>query len=154
MFISQRVRYQFNKNYCITSSIQKSAQFINSFLQCNRFYGLIESTFSFPEFVTAWKTSLIPSVHFLDNVRVPWPDWPHPFLTLLIPKIFNHLLICAKFYRHAKNQSTPSIHSWDLEILLILESRDEIGHTYFWPCPTKTFRSTFNFCEFVSTCWK
>ena len=45
------------------------------------------------------KISLyIPSVHSSDtvNFRVPSPDWPHPFLTMLTPKIFNYLslLIC------------------------------------------------------------
>ena len=60
-------------------------------------------------------TLYIPSVHSSNtvNFRVPWPDWPHQFLTMLTRKIFNHLLICAKLYQHAKNQLVPSVRSWD-----------------------------------------
>ena len=42
-----------------------------------------------------------------------------------------------------------------MEIQLILESRDQIGHTYFWPFITKKFSINEKikiFCEFVSTC--
>ena len=62
------------------------------------------------------KLSLyIPSVPSSNtvNFRVPSPDWSHPFLTMLTPKIFNHLLICVKLYKHAKNQLVPSVLSWD-----------------------------------------
>ena len=50
---------------------------------------------------------------------------------MLTPKIFNHLLICVKLYQHAKNQ----FHQLFLEIQSVLESRDQIDQTSFWPCP-------------------
>ena len=91
------------------------------------------------------KNQFILYVHSSDkvNFRVLPPDWPHPFLTLLNQKIFNDLLICVNLCQQAKNLSI-------LEIKSILESRDQIGHTHFWPSQPKTFWSTFNFCEFVS----
>ena len=66
---------------------------------------IIDSTFSFPELVPAWKNHFIPSVHFWDTVsfRVPWPDRPHPFLTNAHPKNFwtafnscDHVSTCKK----------------------------------------------------------
>ena len=52
-------------------------------------------------------------VHSLDkvNFRVLSPDWPHPYLTMPTPNIFNHCLICVKLYQHTKNHLTPSVHS-------------------------------------------
>ena len=73
------------------------------------------------------------------NFRVPSPDWLHPFLTIFTPKIFNHLLICVELYQHAKNH----FHHFFLEIQSILYSRDHIGHTHFWTCPTKKFSLIF-----------
>ena len=76
---------------------------------------IIESTFSFTEFVPACKNQFIPSVHFGDtvNFRIPSPNWPHPFLTMLTTKLFNHLLVCVNLCQHAKNQLIPSVHSGD-----------------------------------------
>ena len=36
------------------------------------------------------KNQFIPSIHSWDqvNFRVPWPDWPHPLLTMLITDLF------------------------------------------------------------------
>ena len=134
------------------------------------------STFSFPEFLKkmtlfhlpifepvtrlatpildhAWscinmhKISLyIPSVHSSNTVHfwVPWPDCSHSFLTMLSPNIFIHLLICVKLYQQAKNQLVSLALSQSL-----LESRYQIGHTFFYHALPKTFQSTFNFCKFV-----
>ena len=46
---------------------------------------MIESTFSFPEFVPECKESVYSICSFLrySHIWVPWPDWPHPFLTML-----------------------------------------------------------------------
>ena len=62
------------------------------------------------------KNQFTPSAHSSDtvNFKVKSPDWPHPFLTMLTPKIFNHLSICVKLYQHAENQSIPSVHSSDI----------------------------------------
>ena len=50
-------------------------------------------------------------------------------------------------------QKISQFHQFFLEIQPILESRDQIGHTLiFDQGKPKTFQSTFNFCEFVSTC--
>ena len=83
------------------------------------------------------------------NFRVTWPDHPHPFLTMINPKNVQSPFNLHEFV-HAKNQLIPSVYSWDTTNFE--ESRDQIGHTYFLPCRTKIFRSTFNFYEFVSTC--
>ena len=85
------------------------------------------------------------------NFRVTWPDHPHPFLTMINPKNVQSPFNLHEFV-HAKNQLIPSVYSWDTTNFK--ESRDQIGHTYFFPCRTKIFRSTFNFYEFVSTCQK
>ena len=45
------------------------------------------------------------------------PDWPHPFLVMLTPNIFNHLLICMKLYQHAQNQLSENI--FELFLLLL-----------------------------------
>ena len=56
---------------------------------------IIESTFSIAELV---------------NFRIPWPDWPHPFLTLPTQKSFDQLLIFVIVYQHEK--LSPSICSF------------------------------------------
>ena len=82
---------------------------------------IIESTFSFPELVPAWKNHFILSIHFWDkvNFRVPWPDWPHPFLTNAHSKNFrsafnfcDHVSTCKKsvysicsFFRNSQLRS-------------------------------------------------
>ena len=65
---------------------------------------IIESTFSKKK-----------KVHF----RVPSPNSPLLFLTMLTPKIFNHLLICMNLCQHAKTQLIPSVHSWDTVIFRV-----------------------------------
>ena len=55
------------------------------------------------------------------------------------------------WHHHAKNQFTASIHSWDTANFRVPWPG--------WPhpflnIPPKTFWSTFNLCEFVSTCKK
>ena len=75
----------------------------------------------------------IPSVHSsdTDNFRVPSPDWQHPFLTVLTPKIFNHLLTCVKL--PASKISVNSISSFSRSINP--EYRDQCpetsGHSHF-----------------------
>ena len=107
---------------------------------------IIESTFSFPEFVSARKKKqFIPSVHFCDtvNLRGLQPEWPHPFLTMFTPKIFNHLLICVNLYQHAKNQLIPSLRQSQLQ-----SPETNWPNSYFDHAQTKNVRAIFNFCEF------
>ena len=104
------------KNYCITISIHKISSvhiFILKIQQILGFHDLkgqvhwiTESTFSFPEFVPRCKKSVYAICSFwdTDNFRVPWPDWPHPFLIMLIQKVFDQLLIFVNLYQHVKNQ--------------------------------------------------
>ena len=94
---------------------------------------------------------------FSDTVtfRVPWLDWPHPFLTMPTQQIFDQLLIFVSVYQHAKTQFIPSVHSSDT-----VNFRDQ----KFWSPETrigipicdhaqpKNFQSTLNFCGFLSTC--
>ena len=63
--------------------------------------------------VSTCKNHFIPSVHSSDtvNFRALSRDWPHPFLTMLTPKIFNHLSICMKFLPVCK-KSVNSICSF------------------------------------------
>ena len=70
--------------------------------------------FNFCESVSTCKKSVY-SIHSSNtvNFRLLSHDWPHPFLTMPTPKIFNHLLIRMNLYQHAKNQLIPSVHSWD-----------------------------------------
>ena len=58
---------------------------------------------------------------------------------MLTPKILYHLLICVKLYQYAENE----FHQFFLELQSILDSRDQIGDTRFWPCPTKDFPVNF-----------
>ena len=90
------------------------------------------------------KNQFMPSTHSSDKVkvRVPSPDCPHPFLTMLTTKILNQLSICVKLYQQAKNQ----FHQFFLEIQSILELRDQIGQTHFWPCPTNKVSINFEIC--------
>ena len=88
-------------------------------------------------------------VHSSDtvNFKVPSNDWPHPFLTMPAPKIFNHLLICLNLYQHAKNQSIPLVYSWDT-----VNFRVKRPH---WPYPLSTIpnqKFSTNF-EFLWICF-
>ena len=104
---------------------------------------------AFTNFYQHAKYQFIPSVHFWDrvNLEFSWPDWPHPFLTMSTPNIFNHPLICLNLYQHAKNQL---FHQFIFEILSILDFCYQTGHTHFWPCPPKSVWSAFNFCECIN----
>ena len=53
------------------------------------------------------------------NFRVPWPDWPHPFLTMPTQTFSDQLLIFVNLYPYAKNQVTPSDHSLDTVIFKV-----------------------------------
>ena len=46
------------------------------------------------------------------------------------------------------------MHSWVLEIQSILECHDHINHTHSGQAHRQIFWSTFNLCQFVSTCEK
>ena len=74
----------------------------------------IWSAFNFCEYVLTCKKSVLSSVHSSDTVSfsVLPLDWPHSFLTMPIPIIFNHLLTCMNLYQDAKNQLILSAHSW------------------------------------------
>ena len=68
------------------------------------------------------KNQFISSLHSWDtvNFRVPWPDRPHPFLTMPTQNFFDHILIYVNSYhQHAKNQAVSLIF---LEIWLIKNS--------------------------------
>ena len=51
------------------------------------------------------KNDFTPPVH----CWVQWPDWQHPYLTMLTQNIFDKLLISVIMYQHAKNQFIPSV---------------------------------------------
>ena len=72
--------------------------------------------------------------------------WPHP------PKNnWNSFLlswICTGI------QKISSFHLFIFKIQSVLESCDQTDHTHFCLWPPKKILSTFNLCEFVSTCIK
>ena len=89
------------------SSVTRPATSIFDYAHPKKF----SSAFNFCDYVSACTKSVFLFVHSSDTV--PSPDWPHLFLTMLTPKIFNHLLICVKLYQHAKNQLITSVLPWD-----------------------------------------
>ena len=115
--------YRSNQNYCITISMQKIRSIhklilkIQQILSSNELKSKgffftkptqksLNQLLPFTNFYQHPKSQFIPSVHFWDrvNFEFSWPDWPHPFLTMSTPNIFNHHLICLNLYQHAKNQ--------------------------------------------------
>ena len=103
---------------------------IRSFLRYSQFYSPVTrpatpifdhahqkhlwSAFNFRGSVsTCKKNQFTPSVHSSDtvNFRVPSPHCPHPFLTMLSTKSYNHLFISVNLYQQTKNQLIPSVHS-------------------------------------------
>ena len=123
------------------SKISSIHKFIFKMQEILGFYELT-ILLAFLNFYKDAKNRFIWSVYFWDtvNFRVPWPDKPHPFLTMPTQKFFDQLLIFVNLYQHAKKQF---FHLFILEIQSILESRDQIAHTNFWLCLTKTFLTNF-----------
>ena len=92
------------------------------------------------------------------NFRVLIPYLLHPFLTMLTPKLYNHLLIWVNLCQHAKNQFIPSIDSWDTinfrihrpgwqHLFLTMPKNFLIIVWFLWIC-VKTFGG------FVTLFWK
>ena len=110
---------------------------------------IIESVFSFPEFVPTYEKSVYSICSFLRYTQFWNPA------TRLVTPIFDHDLknfqvtfISMNLCQHPKNWLIAWIRFSDT---VNLESRDQIDHTHFWPCPAKKFSINFNFREFVST---
>ena len=95
-------------------------QKISSFLQYSRFEGLmnymatsifdhayhkiIETTFSSPEFATTRRKSVHSINSFLKcNLRVPWPDWPRPFLIMLTQNFWSTFSVCELLSKWKKS---------------------------------------------------
>ena len=78
------------------------------------------------------KNQFISSVYSweTDNFRVPRPDWPHPFLTMFNPNIFDKYLIFVNLCQYPKNEAVSSICSGEIIDLKILQS-DWLR--VFWP---------------------
>ena len=76
------------------------------------------------------KNQFISSVHSSDtvNFRVPWPDWPRPFLTMPTQKY--HFLLYVGFFQPAKNQPIPYVHSWDAVNFTV--PKPDLPHQFFW----------------------
>ena len=104
--------------------------------------------------VSTCKNHFIPSVHSSDtvNFRALSRDWPHPFLTMLTPKIFNHLSICMKFLPVCK-KSVNSICSF-LRNSQILGPETRLVTPISDHVQPKMLSINFIFCEFLSTCKK
>ena len=76
------------------------------------------------------KNHFIPSIHSWGTVsfRVPWPDWPHPFLTMPTQIFFHQLSIYVNLYQYAR----ITIFYWFLlKILLSKKSCNLIGWKHF-----------------------
>ena len=100
------------------------------------------------------KNHFIPSFYFWDtvNFRVPWPDWPHPFLTNVhTHKFWSAFNLCeiVPAWKKSVNSNSSFLKYNQFnspEIRLATAIFD-----YAWP---KQLPSTFNFCGFVSACKK
>ena len=66
-----------------------------------------------------------------------------------IPKNIEVTFSFPKFVASCKNQFISTFHYWDNSIL---EPRNQINHTHFWPFSPKAYRSDFNSFELVPTC--
>ena len=85
------------------------------------------------------------------NFRVPWPDWPHPFLTNAHQKFF---WSAFKLCYHVSTCKTSVYSIWFiLQIQSILESCPRLTTPIFEHAHPKNFRSPFSLCEMVPT-WK
>ena len=112
---------------------------------------IVELTFTFPEFVPAWKNSLlhlflykIQSILESHHQTCHTHFWPCP------PKkfsIFKFAWICKK----CKNQLIPSVHSWDTINFRV--QRPNWLHPYFDIAQPKHFPKLLAFI-FISTCKK
>ena len=62
------------------------------------------------------KNHFIPSAHSQDtvNVRVSWPVWHYPFLTMANQKFVDKALIYVNLYQHEKNQNILLTYSEDM----------------------------------------
>ena len=98
------------------------------------------------------KNEFIQSTHSLNKIsyRFSSPDSPQLFWNIHNPTDCNLLLICMNLYQHAKNRLIFILfyfyfyflfffiiynQLFILKIQSILESRDQIGLTHFWPSP-------------------
>ena len=85
-----------------------------------------------------WLYSICSFLSTMTKLAIPIFDHAHP----------KRFLINFWFLWPRINMQTISLlHQLFLEIQSILESRDQIGHTHFWPCPIKKL-----FNQLVSTC--
>ena len=88
------------------------------------------------------------------NFRVSSPDWPHPFLTLHTPKIFNNFFnfyVYVPACKKSVNSICPFLqynqfYNTETRLSAPILTKKILKLKNFWP--------TFNFCEFVSTCKK
>ena len=74
------------------------------------------------------------------------------FLTTPTQKSLNQLLAFLNLQQHAKNRFIPSIHSWDTVNFRAL--RPDWPHPFLSMPTQELFSSTFNLCEFFSSCKK
>ena len=111
---------------------------------------IIESTFSFPEFVPAWKKWLYSICSFLSPVtRLTKSTFEHA----LPKKFLISFLIFVIMYQHAK--ISLMFHQFIFQIQSILESNHQTGHTHFFDhVHLKNVQSSFNLCETVPVCKK
>ena len=87
---------------------------------------IIESTFSFPEFVPAWKKWLYSICLFFSPVTrlvTPIFDHAHPKMFWSAFNFCDHVLICKK--------SVHIFHLFILQIQSILESHHQTSHIHF-----------------------
>ena len=94
------------------------------------------------------KTSMLE----VANIRVLWPDWPHPFLTMPTQKYFDQLLIFVNLWICIKMPKISLFHLFILQIQSILKSHHMTGHTHFDHANPKNFQ--INFHEIVTACKK
>ena len=150
------------KTFGSLSTFKKSAQFITSFLGSQELKGhghfwlhpppkSLNQLLALLNLYQDEKNQFIPFVHFWGtvNFRFPWPDWPHPFLTMPTQKMFDqHLIlwICINMHK------ISLFHLFLLQIQLLLELPHQTGHAHFNHAHSKNFQLTFDLEEFVPAC--
>ena len=85
------------------------------------------------------------------DFRVSCTKWPCLFLTTATQKSLKTFNF-PEFHQHAKNQFISSIHSWDTFNFWVMWP--DWSHPLLITLTPQIFWSTFNLCEFVSTCKK
>ena len=103
-------------------------------------------------------------IHSWDTVHfwIPWPDWPHPFLTISTQKLLDQLLIYANLYQHTtRSPGTTSLFLLLKPFMMNMQnqgSKENLGVKLREGICTKLclklwFESSWAFCNINNSEW-